>query len=89
MKEGFLYILQSEKNGRYYIGSTDDIARRLGEHNRGHTKSTANLVPWKLVFCQKYQSVVVARQMELRLKKFKNREIIKRIIIEQKIKAGL
>ncbi len=34
---GFLHILQSESSGRYYIGSTNDLKRRLSEHRRDHT----------------------------------------------------
>jgi hypothetical protein len=30
-----LYILKSQSNGRFYVGSTDDLARRLEEHDRG------------------------------------------------------
>ncbi|MDP2918981.1 MAG: GIY-YIG nuclease family protein, partial [Dehalococcoidia bacterium] len=33
----YVYILQSEKSGRYYIGSTGDIPTRLAQHNAGAT----------------------------------------------------
>jgi predicted GIY-YIG superfamily endonuclease len=36
----WVYILQSGKTQRFYIGSTNDFARRLEEHQRGHTPST-------------------------------------------------
>ena len=35
-----VYVLKNNKTGRHYIGSTNDLVRRLLEHNRGHTRST-------------------------------------------------
>lgn len=85
----FVYILQSEKNGRYYIGSTNDIDRRLLEHNSGKTKSLRHILPLKLVFKKEYKVLIDARRMELHLKKLKNRNILERIISEGDIKTGL
>ncbi len=84
-----LYILQSEKNGRYYIGSTSNLVRRLSEHNSGKTLSLRFLLPLKLVFSQKYPSLIHARAMEQKLKKFKNKDILERIIKDKKITTGL
>jgi len=44
----FLYILQSETSGKFYVGSTDDLNRRISEHVRGHTPATRGRGPWKL-----------------------------------------
>lgn len=81
----YVYILQSEKSGRYYIGSTNDLNRRLIEHNSGQTKSLKYLIPMKLVFSQEFLSVREVRKIEQRLKKFKNKDIIERIIKDGKI----
>lgn len=35
--KGYTYILQV-RDGRYYVGSTDNIDRRLAEHQRGNRK---------------------------------------------------
>ena len=35
MDRGFVYILRSVKNNRFYIGSTKNIERRLKEHELG------------------------------------------------------
>jgi putative endonuclease len=86
--EGYLYILKSDRNGRYYIGSTSDLERRVKEHNRGQTKSTAKLAPWKLMFSKLFPDVIVAMQFERRLKKMKSRKIIEKIILEQEIYMG-
>jgi len=35
----YVYILRSEKTKKYYVGSTQDVANRLREHNNGETRS--------------------------------------------------
>ena len=56
-----VYILQSRKNGRYYIGCTKDVAQRLQQHNLGMTKSTRNLRPWRLVYSETFGTRIEAR----------------------------
>ena len=41
----FVYILQSLKDNKRYIGSTNEIQRRVEEHNSGKVKSTRNRIP--------------------------------------------
>jgi len=84
----FLYILQSQKNGRYYIGSTNNLERRISEHNSGKTRSLKYIRPLNIVFKQEFSEALDAKRMEMKLKKFKNRSIIERIILEQKIDTG-
>ncbi|MBK8495377.1 MAG: GIY-YIG nuclease family protein [Chitinophagaceae bacterium] len=36
----FVYILQSLKDGKYYIGETHDVEARLLFHNSGKQRST-------------------------------------------------
>lgn len=80
----YVYILKSELNGIYYIGSTRDLARRLCEHNRGQTASTKNLRPWVCVFSHKTEKAT-ARAIEKKLKSYKSRVIIDRIVSEGEI----
>jgi len=89
MEKGYVYILKSEKNGRYYIGSTNNLERRIIEHNSGKTKSLKYILPIKLVFKKEYKTLIDAHRMELYLKKLKNRGILDRIIREGDIKTGL
>jgi len=78
---GYLYILESLKNGRFYIGSSADPDRRLEEkHNNGRVIATRYLRSWKLVFKQKYSSGVDARRVEYKLKSYKSRKVLKKII---------
>ncbi len=75
-----VYILQSLKNGRYYIGSTNKINRRLKEHNTGKVKSTCFIRPLKLKVFLPCSTLEEARQAEYHLKKYKRKDIIKSVI---------
>jgi len=82
----YVYILQSLKNGRYYIGSTIDINQRFLWHSKGRVISTKKLLPVKLILQQEYPTISIARSIENKLKKFKRRDFINKIIREGKIK---
>jgi putative endonuclease len=45
-----VYILQSEVDGDYYKGVTQNIETRLLEHNSGESKFTSTKLPWNLVY---------------------------------------
>jgi putative endonuclease len=64
-----VYILYSDSLGKYYVGSTNDIERRLMEHNYGHSKFTKTGKPWKLIKaieCATHQEAV---NLEIKIKK--------------------
>ncbi|OGP62606.1 MAG: hypothetical protein A2170_09180 [Deltaproteobacteria bacterium RBG_13_53_10] len=44
----YVYILKSTKDKDLYIGSTNDIRRRLSEHNSGIVESTKHRMPFEL-----------------------------------------
>ncbi|HCE43781.1 MAG TPA: hypothetical protein DET40_09555 [Lentisphaeria bacterium] len=44
----YVYIIQSQTSGRFYVGHTEDIDNRLNEHNSGKSKSTRNKGPYCL-----------------------------------------
>ena len=63
-----VYVIRSEKDGRFYVGMTESITRRIEEHNKGKTKSTKGYIPWKLFFFEEYAERVEARKREKYLK---------------------
>jgi len=80
---GYVYILQSKDNQRYYVGSTVNLEKRICQHQNGYVKSTRNLLPIQLRFSQKYDTIKEARQIEYKLKKMKSKPLIERIIKER------
>jgi putative endonuclease len=52
----FVYILLSQKDNHRYIGFTDNLNRRLSEHNSGKVKSTKNRKPFELIYFEQFES---------------------------------
>jgi putative endonuclease len=61
----FVYILKSEKTGRYYYGFTDAIEQRISIHNAGRVRSTKAYKPWKLHYFERCADRNEARKREL------------------------
>jgi len=68
----WVYILQSDASGRYYTGHTDNLERRLGEHNDpGYlgSKTTKRFKgPWKVIWTQQVASRSEAMLLEKQIK---------------------
>ena len=82
---GFVYIIRSLRNNSYYVGSTNNVERRLSEHNTKRSKYTSELIPWELVFSQKFRDLALARTVEYSLKRLKNRKILDVIVTRGKV----
>jgi putative endonuclease len=82
----YAYILQSVKSGRYYIGHTEDIQKRLERHNTGKVKATRNKGPWVLMSYETYETKSEANSRELYIKSMKSRTFIEKLIAEFKSK---
>lgn len=76
----YVYILKSTVNGRYYTGSTNDLERRLNEHNTGKSKYTSLTRPFILVHKEEYSTRLEAVRRERFLKTGKGREFSKDIL---------
>ncbi len=66
-----VYILKSEKDSKFYIGSTKNIEQRLYRHNKGLVKSTKNRIPFVLVYCEEFLTLSEARRRERQIKSYK------------------
>lgn len=76
----YTYVLESLRNGRFYTGSTDNLDKRLTEHNSGKSKYTRLTKPFKLVFFEKYHTRKEAVRRELYFKTGKGREELEKIL---------
>lgn len=64
----YTYILKSLADGELYTGSTNDLRKRLGEHNSGKVFSTKLRMPLKLIYYEAYSCESDARKREKNLK---------------------
>ena len=81
----YIYILQSETTGRFYVGSTNDLDRRLSEHARNHTPSTRQRGPWKLVYREEFATLAQARQRESEIKRWNSARLIREMIAHSSV----
>ncbi len=80
----FVYILKSETTSKYYIGHTDDLDRRLSEHNnpeyQGSKYTKRNQGPWRCVYTEEYSTRSEAMKREREIKAKKSRKYIEMLI---------
>ena len=76
----YLYILQSQAKGRYYVGVSGNVDKRLKEHNSGIVKSTAPYKPWIIKCVEEFPDIKLAYQRERFIKDKHSRKIIEKII---------
>ena len=83
----FIYILFSEKLNRFYIGTTDDVEKRLLEHNLAlySDSFTSKGIPWELKLSYTCNSSKQAYELERFIKKMKSRKFIERLIEDESI----
>jgi putative endonuclease len=83
----YLYILYSEKYDMYYVGQTNDLDRRMAEHNTGNKNTfTRKYRPWKLVKSfEVSDSLGRARKVENYIKRLKSRKYIEQLIQRESI----
>lgn len=74
----YVYILKSEKDDSLYIGKTNDVKRRIAEHNYGHTSSTKSKGPFKLLEFIECATQAEAIRMEKECKKGYKREELRK-----------
>ncbi len=65
----YVYLLESENYpGQRYVGITDDLKRRLSEHNAGKSAHTSKFAPWRLTtyvaFSDKAKAIAFERYLK-------------------------
>ena len=63
-----VYLIQSKKDKELYIGYTNNLKKRLLEHNEGLNFSTKHRTPFELIYFEAYKSEEDARHREHNLK---------------------
>jgi putative endonuclease len=64
----FCLHTEEREDGRYYIGSTSDVQKRLREHNRGNVRSTKAYCPYSLFYMESFTTKNEALREERFLK---------------------
>ncbi len=73
----YVYVLEN-KVGKLYIGYTDNLKRRLLEHNQGRNNSTKSGKPWHIIYCEACLDINDAQRRENYLKTSQGSRLLKR-----------
>ena len=81
----YVYILLNEAKTRTYTGVTDDVDKRLAEHNAGRVKSSQPYRPYELIHIESFETLSEARQKEKYYKSTTGRRRIKEMFFKPRI----
>ncbi len=77
----YVYVLKSIRFEYTYIGHTENLKKRLEEHNKGKTKSNKAFLPFEVVYFEAFESREEAIKREKYFKSGSGREYLKEILI--------
>ena len=46
----YIYVLYSDSAKKHYVGMTENLKKRLREHNAGKSTFTSSFIPWKIIY---------------------------------------
>ncbi|MCG9881800.1 MAG: GIY-YIG nuclease family protein [Bacteroidia bacterium] len=72
-----VYVLYSVIKDKYYVGQTEDLPKRLNEHNIRRNLGTAD---WLIVYSESYETRTDAVRREREIKSKKSRKYIEGLI---------
>jgi putative endonuclease len=76
----YVYILKSIQYKKTYTGITNDLLRRIKEHNAGHHVYTKRYKPWTIIYSEKFKNRIEAHKKEKYLKSASGRRWLKKNI---------
>jgi len=79
----YVYIIRNNTNGRFYIGSTNNVERRIAEHNRSKKRSVTHFGQYYFIYSEKYANRSEAYQREMQIKAYKGGNSFKKLLREK------
>jgi putative endonuclease len=76
----YAYIVRSAATGRFYIGHTASLSKRIAEHNNNRTSSIKNREPWELVYKEEYARRGEANRRERQIKRRTSHRWIEQVV---------
>ena len=75
-----MYVISSETRKYIYVGLTNNLSRRIAEHNSGYDKTTRTYRPFKLILSEEFTTRTTAREREKYLKSGVGKEFLKGLV---------
>lgn len=76
----YVYCLYSDSHDKIYIGQTNNIEKRLTQHNAGKVKSTKAYVPYRLIYIEDFKTKKEAINREKELKLTQGRRFLRTLL---------
>ena len=76
----YVYVICSLTRKYIYVGITNNVERRVSEHQSGINKTTRAYIPYKVVLTEEFNTRVAAREREKYLKSGVGKEFLKKIL---------
>lgn len=76
----WVYVVRSLKDDKHYIGYTNNLNRRLQDHDRGKSESVKYRGPFVLVHREEYSTKLEAIRREKQIKNYKGGEAFRRLL---------
>jgi putative endonuclease len=83
----YVYVLFSQKTGRRYTGSCQDLVERVHYHNDGHVKSTRHGIRWQVIYAEQFATRTDAVRRERYFKTGIGREELDHLLQQGECKS--
>ena len=78
-----VYAIRSSSRKYIYVGLTNDVKRRIEEHNNHENRSTKAYGPFTLIYSEEFPDRISARIKEKYLKSGAGKEFLKSLLLEK------
>ena len=78
----YVYVIQSDATNRLYIGKTENLKKRLSEHNSGKSAYTKKYIPWDIIYYEAHTNEKDMTRRENYLKTIQGHSAIKKMLHE-------
>ena len=87
----YVYVIYSEKLNRFYTGTTDDLDKRIEQHNSAFYPNsfTSKGIPWQLKTSFSFENNLHAYFAESFIKRMKSKIFIEKIIKDSELFYGI
>ena len=75
-----VYALKSQQRNYIYVGLTNNLNRRVREHNLGYNKTTKPYLPFSLFYSKSFDTRPLARLYEKKLKSSSGKRFLRKIL---------
>ena len=82
----YVYVLYSVKYDKIYIGQTNNVKKRLIEHNSGKHRYTKRYTPWQVIHTEKFNTRAEVMKREKQLKSHQGRKYIREELLNGRVR---